>query len=241
MMLSVHQPVYLPGLGLFNKIALSDCFVTLGHVQLTMTSWQTRNRIRMGAAEHWLSVPVRKTGRFGQSINEAEIAPMPWARKHLRTLAQSYGRRPYFSTYFPAIEALLNRPWLHLGDLNVAVLRSLLEMLDIRTPIIDSRDCPMVGHKTDLLISICRAVDADHYLSNEGARAYIDEQKMADAGIQHCWQVFGHPVYDQGAPFLDHLSVLDLLFNVGPAAGAIVRSSGRIEPGPYRPVAKEGA
>ena len=236
MMLSVHQPVYLPGLILFNKIALSDGFVVLGHVPLTRTSWQTRNRIRVETGEHWLSVPVLTTGRFGQSINDTEIAPRPWARTHLRTIAQSYGRRPWFSTVFPVLEAVLNRPWNRLADLNTELLRTLLSLLGITTPIYDSRDVEPSGHKTDLLIGICRRLGAERYLSNEGARAYIDEEAMARAGIQHCWQRFEHPVYSQGAPFLADLSVVDLLFNVGPeAAGAIVRGCGRIEPGAFAP------
>ena len=46
MILSAHQPVYLPGIILFGKIAISDVFMFLGHVQFSRTSWQTRNRVR---------------------------------------------------------------------------------------------------------------------------------------------------------------------------------------------------
>ncbi|MBL4544831.1 MAG: WbqC family protein [Oceanicaulis sp.] len=46
--MSAHQPVYLPGLILFHKIALSDVFVLLPDVQFQRHSWQQRNRVRNG-------------------------------------------------------------------------------------------------------------------------------------------------------------------------------------------------
>lgn len=46
MILSGHQPGYLPFIGLFHKIAISDTFIFVDGVQLEKKSWQTRNRIR---------------------------------------------------------------------------------------------------------------------------------------------------------------------------------------------------
>jgi len=231
MLLSGHQPVYLPGLILFNKIALSDRFMFVGHVQLTLKSCQVRNRIRVRDEPLFLSVPVHKAGRFGQAIDEAEIDGTLWKRKHLGSIRQGYGRRPFFATYYPMVEEVLCRDWKTLGALNRALIRLFLDLLGITTPILDSRDLEIEGHKTDMLVSMCRAAGADRYLSNQGARAYVDEAALAAAGLRHHWQLFEHPVYGQGAPFLPDLSVLDLLFNCGaPAAAALVRACGRAGP-----------
>jgi WbqC-like protein family len=235
MILSGHQPVYLPGIILFNKIALSDAFMFVGHCQYTQRSWQTRNRIRMGDDEQWLSVPVKKSGRFGQSINDTEILDDYWKKKHLATIRQAYGKRPYVDSYYPQLEELILKDTDRLGDLNIAITGKILEWLAIFTKILDSRNYPIEGHKTDMLISMCRAVGADEYLSNQGSRDYVDEKSIAESGIQHSWQVFEHPVYEQGRPFMENLSVIDLLFNVGPAAREIIRRCGRVEPGHYRP------
>jgi hypothetical protein len=235
MILSGHQPVYLPGIILFNKIALSDAFMFVGHCQYTQKSWQTRNRIRLGDEEHWLSVPVKKSGRFGQSINDTEILDEHWKRKHLGSIRQAYGKCPYFQQYFPELEQLILGSHRGLGDMNIAIIKRILAWLDIGTPILDSRDFPIEGNKTEMLISMCAAAGADRYLSNEGSRDYVDERAMADKGILHCWQIFEHPVYDQGRPFMPHMSIIDLLFNAGPGARDIVRGCGRIEPGLHHP------
>ena len=117
MILSGHQPVYLPGIILFNKIALSDAFMFVGHCQYTQKSWQTRNKIRLGNDEHWLSIPVKKSGRFGQAINDTEILDEHWIRKHLGSIRQAYAKRPYFDQYYPDLERLISNCERKLGDL----------------------------------------------------------------------------------------------------------------------------
>ncbi len=228
MILSGHQPVYLPGIILFNKIALSDVFMFVGHCQYSPKSWHTRNRIRNGGEEIFLSVPVVKAGRFGQSINETEINSQPWKKKHLATIYHAYHRRPFFPEYFPELEELLSRPWTSLGVMNMAIIRAMMHWFELDTPVLDSMNYGVSGHKTDMLIDMCRAAGADRYLSNLGSQAYIDEEEMRRNGIEHCWQDFLHPVYEQGAAFLANMSAIDLAFNVGPRAAEIVRSCGRI-------------
>jgi len=233
MILSGHQPVYLPGIILFNKIALSDAFMFVGHCQLSNKSWHTRNRIRLGDRELMLSVPVKK--QFGQSINETEILEDGWQKKHIGSIRQAYGKRPFFRDYFPQIEALISAKWPSLGEMNMALIKAMLEWFDIRTPILDSRDYKIVGNKTDMLIFMCHAAGASQYLSNEGARDYVDEAEMAREGILHSWQIFAHPVYNQGGAFMENMSAIDLLFNMGPESAELIRNCGRIELGAYRP------
>ena len=44
--LSGHQPVYLPGIVVLTKIALSDACMLVGHCQFQNKSWHSRNYIR---------------------------------------------------------------------------------------------------------------------------------------------------------------------------------------------------
>jgi hypothetical protein len=233
LVLSGHQPVYLPGIMVFNKIALSDVFMFVGHCQYLKKSWHSRNRIRLGNQELWLSIPVKTAGRFDQAINDTLPANDFWKRKHLGSIRQAYQKSPFFQNYYPELEGLLHSHDGSLGDLNISLIKMFLRWLSITTPIVDSRDYCIRGNATGMLISMCEAIGADRYLSNEGSRVYVDELQMAEAGIQHCWQVFEHPVYPQGADFMPNLSIIDLFFNVGPEAREVVMGCGRIEPGKY--------
>jgi hypothetical protein len=235
MLLSGHQPVYLPGIILFNKIAISDAFIFAGHKQNVRHSWHARNKIRVQDKSFTISVPVMRKSRLGQSINEAKLANGDWQLKHLRTMESSYSKRPYFDKYFPKITDLLMRNWRSLGEMDMAIVKTIMEWLEIDTPVYDSRDYSIEGAKTDMAISMCKALDAGSFLFNEGSRVYLEEEKMASNGIQTYWQEFEHPVYDQGRAFIENLSIVDLLFNVGEESCEIVRSCGRAEIGPYRP------
>ncbi|MGA7559008.1 MAG: WbqC family protein [Terriglobales bacterium] len=229
LLLSGHQPVYLPGIVLFNKIALSDVFMFAGHCQYSKKSWHSRNRIRLADHELWLSIPVKTAGRFDQAINATYMVNDLWKRKHSGSIRQAYLKSPFFHTYYPELEHHLRTHSGSLGDLNISLVKLILRWLDIRTPIIDSRDYNIRETSTGMLISMCQAIGAGRYLSNEGSRAYVDEQQMAEAGIEHFWQIFEHPIYPQPAtPFMPNLSVIDLLFNVGPEAREVVLSCGKI-------------
>lgn len=226
LILSGHQPVYLPGIILFNKIYLSDAFMFVGHCQYVKKSWHARNRIRLNQHELWLSVPVKTAGHLEQAINNTFPASQFWKRKHLGSIRQAYGKMPFFNLYYPQLEAQLISHSSSLSDLNISLIKTILWWLQIPTPILDSRDYAISGNKTEMLISMCEAVGATHYLSNEGSRSYVDEKKIAGSGFEHCWQSFQHPVYSQPGVFMPNLSIIDLLFNVGPAAGDIVRACG---------------
>jgi hypothetical protein len=235
LLLSGHQPVYLPGIIFFNKVALSDIFMFVGHCQLTRKSWHSRNRIRLGDRELWLSIPIKTAGQYGQAINDAEFVDVSWKRKHLGSIRQAYLKAPFYDCYYPKLERMLLQPWENLGDLNIAFIRLIASWLEIDTPLVDGRAYTITGEKTEMLISMCRAVNADRYLSNEGSIVYVDEERLADCGIQHCWQKFEHPSYDQGGVFMPNMSVIDLLFRSGPGAGDLVRNCGRVSPGAFAP------
>jgi len=73
MILTAHQPVYLPWLGLFHKISLSDKFVYFNEVQYLPKDWMNRNKIKTKTGPIWLSVPVLRKGYRDMKTNELKI------------------------------------------------------------------------------------------------------------------------------------------------------------------------
>ena len=96
MIVSVHQPQYLPWLGYFDKIDKADAFVLLDNVQFKKNEWQNRNKIKAAAGGQWLTVPVMY--RFPQLINEVEINNRErWQHKQQQALISNYKKAPYWS------------------------------------------------------------------------------------------------------------------------------------------------
>lgn len=227
MILSGHQPCYLPGIQLFNKIALSDVFMFTGHCQYQRGEFHSHNFIRTCR----LTVPVRTT--FGDSIDNTRLTEGHWRRRHIKSIELAYSHFPFFDNYFPRLEQIINHAHSWLGTLNTALILQILDWLNIKTKILFSHDHKIQGNKEDMLISMCRAIGADEYLSNTGSLAYLgleEEEKMKDAGITHRWQEFEHPFYGQETAMNEgRLSVIDLLFRRGPGARAIIERCGNID------------
>jgi hypothetical protein len=215
---SINQPAYLPWLGYFHRIAVSDVHVVLDQVQFEKNSFVNRNKVRTSQGSTWVTVPVRTSGRFGAlPINEVEIDnTTSWARKHWTTMQQAYSRAPAFDDFAPWLGDLYTRPWERLADLSAEITGHVLRQLDIGTPIVTGSELAVEGKKDELVLSICRELGATTYLSGPLGRTYLREDNFADAGIDVVYHDYQHPLYPQlhGA-FLPSMAVIDLLFNCG--------------------------
>jgi hypothetical protein len=219
MIVAIHQPLYLPWLGFFGKILQSDAFVILDTVQYVKNEWENRNRVRTPEGWQWLTVPVEY--RFPQSILETRINNRePWQRKHLKTLRQLYGKAPCFSEIIPHLEPVYERSWERLAELNLELIRRILNLLGVEKPLYRASEMNIpASDSTDRLIRICSKLDASVYLSGSQGRVYMDLERFSRSGIEVKFQGFEHPRYTQAYPgFESALSTVDMLFCAGPAS-----------------------
>lgn len=59
MIVSIHQPHFLPWLGYLDRMLKADLFVLLDHVQFERQNYQNRVQIKTGQGPQWLVVPVQ--------------------------------------------------------------------------------------------------------------------------------------------------------------------------------------
>lgn len=227
MRVAIHQLHYLPWLRYFHKILRADTFVLLDNIQYNKNGWQNRNRIKTAQGARILTVPVHT--HYQARLDEVLIDnSQPWQKKHWQTIQQAYGKAPYFARYAEGLGAFYARPWERLNDLNAAMLRFFLEALDITTPVVFSSALDVPGEATMRLVNLIRAVGGTRYYSGAYALdAYLDQSELDAANIGLELQEWQAPVYLQlyGEPIAD-LSIVDLLFNVGPEANEILDQSG---------------
>ncbi|MCM8763130.1 MAG: WbqC family protein, partial [Candidatus Omnitrophica bacterium] len=189
MILSVHQPQYIPWLGYFDKIAKSDCFVFLDQVQFKEREFQNRNKIRTKDGWIWLTVPVVSKGKGRQKICDVLISnDFSWAKQHLRSLQVWYSGSEFFNEYFPFFEETFSKRWEKLMELNVYIIDYFLKQLAITTPIYFESKLGISGTSTGRIIEICKKMKADVYLSGVGGKDYLEEEKFKEAGIELVYQ-----------------------------------------------------
>jgi hypothetical protein len=215
--LVVLQPGYLPWLGYFDLLKKADVFVHYDDVQFDKHGWRNRNRVKGPKGAIWLTVPVRHSGRSGQSILEVEIDDrQDWRRKHLSTVSQLYARAPFIDTILPRLREIIERPWPRLVDLDLALIDWLAAEIRISTPCYRGSELDIGGHRNERLINFCHHFGATRYISGNAAQEYLDEARFGAAGIEVAWHNYVHPIYaQQHGEFVPYLSVLDLLLNVG--------------------------
>ncbi|MBI4437191.1 MAG: WbqC family protein [Candidatus Omnitrophica bacterium] len=221
MTFSAHQPQYLPWIGYFDKIAKSDQFVFLDHVQYKKREFQNRNKIRTPRGALWLTVPVITKGRYMQLLKEVQIDnSVDWPKDHWASLKTNYTKAPFFKTYAPFFQETYGRKWESLSELNIHLIRFLLKCFGIATPLLMESHIGTETLSTDRLIELAKKLNATTYLSGSGGKEYLEEGKFEKANIRLMYQTFHHPTYPQlfmksPTDFLPHLSAADLLFNKG--------------------------
>ena len=202
----------------------------LDHVQYRKNNWQNRNRIRGDLGPVWLTVPVLTKGKLAQPINEVQIdnrSSPRWKEKCWASIVQHYRKAEYWAAHQEFFESLYGRNWVRLVDIDDAIIQHMLASLSINVKVMRSSEMSVEGHRTALLLNICREVGADVYLSGVSGKDYLDLDMFADAGIEVHFQEFCHPIYRQlYEPFIPCMSAMDLLFNYGPASLDVIKGVG---------------
>jgi len=222
---AIHQPNFVPWLGIFHRAAMVDRFVYFDHVQaLRGKSWLTRNKILVQGEPRWLTIPTERSGAGLPAVNEVRIQwDNPVAAKHLRTLEAEYGRHPHFDEVFGLLAKLYDERPAHVADLNKAFFERVLDGIGLRVDLVSSADLVSADPRiaglrgNELVVETCRSAGGDEYVSGEGCLDFIDPPAFESEGIAFWFQRYVHPEYQQRdtREFVSHLSVLDALFNVG--------------------------
>jgi len=222
--ITIHQPQYLPWLGYLDKIDKADVFVLLDNIQFKKNEWQNRNRIKTAQGCQWITVPVLY--RFPEKINEVRINnKATWSRKHLQALITNYSKSTYFDNYRSFFEDIFNRNWDRLVDINIEIIKFLINAFEIKTRLVMASDLKLREGSTERLIDICETLNGNTYLAGKDGNKYMDLELFGRKGIEVIFQDFKHPVYNQlFGDFEPFMSAIDLLFNCGDNSINILRS-----------------
>lgn len=227
MILTAHQPVYLPWLGLFHKIARADLFCYFDIVQYQRKDYNNRNKIKTSNGELWLSVPVESKGHLDKNVSDILIIQDKWVTKHLKSIELNYKKAPFFHDYFPKLQSILiNESKSSLGLLNLKLLEYFMECLSINVPIVKASDYSFNGVGSELVLDMCIQLGADKYIFGEQGKNYADIDSFKEKNVEAEFQHYIHPEYRQvGREFLPYMSIVDLLFNEGVNSFEILMSN----------------
>lgn len=222
---SIHQPGYMPWLGFFKKILYSDIFVFLDDVKYVRSQYHNRNKIRIREGSSWLTVPVKSKSQ--ENLKEVTIDyNSNWNIKHKKTLKQNYMKSRYFHDYWDFFDKTYDKKFEKLIDLNMKIIKNFMNILKINTKTIFSSELNIKKTKSERILAICKALEADVYLSGALGINYLKVEDFTKNNITVEFQNFQHPVYSQVfEPFIPNLSTIDLIFNKGKDSAKILLES----------------
>jgi hypothetical protein len=214
----ILQPGYLPWLGFFDMMNKSDAFVFHDDLQYDKSSWRNRNCIRTKDGWCWLSVPVFIKGHSKDIIRDIKIDnSKKWKQRHLNLIRESYQKASFYENYIDPLKKIIDKDWHFLVDLDIELINWVVKELGIQKKILYSHDLQLDRTRSTIrLISICKQLNADTYLSGTRGRNYIQEDIFQKEGIKLEYHDYEHPVYTQQFDgFIPYMSIIDLLFNHG--------------------------
>ena len=216
----ILQPSFLPWKGYFHQIKRADVFVFLDDVQYDRHGWRNRNRIKTPQGAQWISVDVLTKGNFGHEIREVMINNrVEWNQRIWRAITMNYGKCPYFGEYAAGLEEVLFTKWDTLSELDIRLTKMIAGWLGCETAFHRSSELDVTGDKISRIIALCRHFNADRYLTGPSARNYLVDDLFLTNGIVLEYQDYVYPPYPQRyGEFIGEVSIIDVLFNCGPAA-----------------------
>tara|TARA_Y100000588_G_C14267332_1_gene930546 strand:- start:217 stop:855 length:639 start_codon:yes stop_codon:yes gene_type:complete len=189
MIVSIHQPNFIPWLGFFKKLQKSDVTVFLDEVQYTKNYVFNRNKI---INDHWLTIPVMhnsKTIYREVRVNNNE----KWKKKHINSL-KNY---PKTCPNFEFIDEFINEIYIEcdsklLIDYNLKSIDFLLKKFSMNPKIVLQSQLDLGDNirGSELLYQITKSVGGNTYLSGRGAvekttqgEPYLDIDKFKNIEI----------------------------------------------------------
>ncbi len=221
-MIILSELHYQPPAAFFAALVHADGLLLEAHEHYRKQTYRNRCLIRTAQGVQPLTVPV-VDGNRAEKVSSSEIEidyRQNWIHRHWRTLQTAYGNSPYFEYYADYLHDIYAQKPPRLFDLNRQFLQLLLKCFRLTLPVQLTTEYhaphPAQPSPTNNSLSTSPPAVADRrdWLTPKAAsKPSQPDTPAASALVRPYPQVFG-PGFEPG------LSVLDLLFSQGPAAGS---------------------
>jgi len=213
--IGIHQPNYIPWLGLFYKIYQSDVFVFHDDVQFSKRGMHNFHYIKTKDEHLRLKIPVieHQGILINQVITKDELN---WKDTHLHRIKDSYLKAPYFKEIFADFENIITNEYPNLAMLNEEIIKFICLKFGIQRVFVNASELNLKNLKEEKVLDILTALNATVYYSGTGAAVYQNEADFNQRGIELKYSTFRPFEYPQfWGNFESNISIIDYLMHCG--------------------------
>jgi WbqC-like protein family len=221
----ISQPLLFPWPGFFELLSQADIFVHLDDVQFSRGSFTNRIQIKHPSGMKWMTVPLVGKGK-GRSIIDLEATGTDWKGRHRALILQALRGAPHINV---AIQ-LFDRVYSHepLVSLLISSVEESAKAIGLERPVrwLRSSRMGIVETSWRRVLAIVRSLGGNRYVTAHGGAQYLDHETFEQTGVMVEYVDYSMTPYPQlHGPFLPHVTVLDLIANLGPSAHTALRSN----------------
>jgi hypothetical protein len=209
--------MYFPWCGMLEQIKLADIFIFYDDVQFSK-GFINRVQIKTKDGVFWLTIPLKNKSQDTKILDIKIDHRQPWQRQHLLALKHAYASAPYFDQMYELANNVIGNSGDSLSDFvqNSMIAVSDFYKLSGSTSFVRSSDLNIQGKGSERLLSICKKLSADNYITGHGALNYLDESifraENVNINLMDYMKLPYPQLYGEFTPFV---SSLDLIANCG--------------------------
>jgi hypothetical protein len=194
-------PAYLPNVKYCAWIVQQQKIYFTGSTTYQKQTFRNRTEIYGANGKLKLTVPIRHTQGSAKPLDkEVSIAyDMDWQKQHWKSICAAYRSAPYFEFYEAGLEPYYQEQTASLFDFNLSLITQIMTLLEVSFYYEIVHWDPDQHERMDHLI-LAKSQEAENF------ETYT--------------QVFGTKF-----GFIPNLSILDVLFNLGPNCASYLKRS----------------
>lgn len=213
----ISQPMFLPWVGMFEQLNLSDVFVHYDDVQMPRgRSFTNRVQLKTKDGIKWLTVPIDRKNS-GKLIKETLISyNRDWRDNHLNTIKHAFAKARYNSSVYAVIDEIYDHRFTTIDELNIFSFELIARKLGFDKRFLRSSGLSIDGVSSERLLRITKNLGGKKYITGLGALNYIDYNLFETDNISVEYMQYKLNPYSQlFSGFTPYVSILDLIANEG--------------------------
>lgn len=192
-MKALFTSLYLAPISYYKQYLSCDEALIEQYNHYEKKTFQNRCEILSANGKIALSIPIEKNSQPKTAFKDVRIAYFTdWQKQHLRAFMSAYQNSPFYEYYIDDFLPLYEKETKYLLDFNMALHSTVMEAIEEVRP-------------TSLTDSFSQDVDVSDYRF-----AFTPKSKAKDTTKPYT------QVFSEKMDFVPNLSILDLLFNLGP-------------------------